>query len=92
MASVPGVQRAVTNTVTGSLTVHYDGARTCVDELWPLLKAHQYIDTRFRAVPEPALLPARTADIAVRVASRLARLAAEKALERSVMSLVAAIL
>jgi Heavy metal associated domain 2 len=92
MVSVPGVQKAATNTVTGSLTVHYDRGKTCVDELLPVLKGHQYIDTRVTA---PALRTTRsvqTTDVAVRVVSRLARMAAEKALERSVMSLVAALL
>lgn len=92
MASVPGVQRATTNTVTGSLTLHYDGAKTCVDELLPVLKAHQYIDARFATIPQPSFPQIGSTDIAVRLASRLARIAAEKAIERSLLSLVAALL
>jgi hypothetical protein len=92
LASVAGVQRTAANTVTGSLTLHYDGAKTCVDELLRFLKTHQYVDERVVPIRQRSAWPAGSGEIALSVVSRLAKIAAEKAIERSLMTLVAAVL
>ena len=92
MSAVDGVQHAVANPTTGSLTVLYDPAAAGADELFRVLRAHKYIGAA--AVPTHPLMtgPKPSGDIAVRLISRLAMMAAEKAVERTLVTLAVSLL
>lgn len=91
MRSVPGVQAALANTLTGSVTIHYDVATTA-DSLVGVLHAHGYIQDPSIPQSQPSLPNGEGADVAGRIASRLAGAVAEKAVERAVFAMIAAVL
>jgi hypothetical protein len=78
--------------VTGSLTLHYDTDKTCLDDLLSIMRAHQYIDRSAGAIRTPDLQSGNVGNAALRLASRLGGILAEKAFERAVGAAVSALL
>jgi hypothetical protein len=92
VGSEPGVTRIDTNTATGSITVHYDVKSTSVSAVMAALHAHGYLADP--SVPKEFVLrKSRTTErLAARALSSIAAMVAEKALERTVATLIAAVL
>jgi hypothetical protein len=97
LATQPGVESVEANTVTGSVLIRYNTAADA-DQLVALLREHGY--TR-AAHPANAAAPRRqsspaanphTADIGRVIAKTVVSFAVEKAVERSVLALAAALL
>jgi hypothetical protein len=97
LATQPGVESVEANTVTGSMLIRYTG-RADADRFVALLREHGYSrachpvgTTALRRGNSPAQDP-HTAGIGFVVARTLVSFAVEKAVERSVLALVTAIL
>lgn len=95
MESIHGVRSASTNTLTGSVTIAYDGAVTDRDTLLGILREQGYL-TEHQHVCTPAcqksVEPALRIEVSGKVAKVVAAYVVEKAVERSVAALIAAVL
>jgi copper chaperone CopZ len=90
IGGLPGVQAVQVRPVTGSITVTYDATSTSVHAIMGALKAqgHVHADTPTHftvSAPAAASLPTN------KIASTVATVAVEKALERSAAAIIAAI-
>ncbi|MFN3324194.1 MAG: HMA2 domain-containing protein [Bryobacteraceae bacterium] len=94
MEAMPGVRSASTNTLTGSVTIAYDGAVIDRDTLLGVLREKGYL-TEHDHVCTPACQsagPALRIEVSGKVAKVVAAYVVEKAVERSVAALIAAVL
>ncbi len=91
LGSVAGVRSAVVNPLTGSVTLHYDTFQTNSSVLLEFLKAEIGVDAQIPANTAGGAFTRSGVDLQKRVGKAIAAYVVEKAIERSLIALVAAL-
>ena len=92
LSVLAGVARVESNVLTGSVTIHYNPATITAEHLLHHLHSGGYIDGCELPQPPPPRIARTGSNPAARIMTSVASALAEKALERTLATLIAAAL